>query len=230
MFLKRSDTSATFIFFNTHLFSPSFLLCYFCKMKKTVSVFILISLSCLFCLSCHRNGSNPGNANDVTTTKDTTHFFQVNQYLQGQIKQVSSTPFFIYKLDIINGKKDSSAITTAIFNQISQQFLKPDINDEKLKPNYKESIFEDQTTKSFTISYSTTNKELEVQNIEILLDEDGQTVKRLFIRKFFNYTDSSAIEQLSWKPGERFQVNRSVQKPDNSEASYQTTVVWNQNG
>ncbi|HEX8461075.1 MAG TPA: hypothetical protein VF623_06580, partial [Segetibacter sp.] len=84
------------------------------------------------------------------------------------------------------------------------------------------------TTQSFTISYSATDKDLEIQNIEILLKDDAKTVKRIFIRKFINYTDSSAIEQLSWRPGESFQINRSVETADNTENTRQTTVVWNQ--
>ena len=52
---------------------------------------------------------------------------------------------------------------------------------------------------------------MEVQNVDVLLEEDGETVKRIFIKKFFNYNDSSAIEQLSWKPNESFQIIRLVQ-------------------
>jgi hypothetical protein len=189
---------------------------------KNIS-FVLILFALEFA-SCKRNSSNESNKADKN---DTTKFFQINQYLQGQIKEVNTTPFFIYKIDVTNDKQDSTPINTTIFNQLSQQFLKPDLNDEKIKHYYNESIFEDQTTKSFTISYSTTNKALELQNVEVLLNEDGQTVKRLFLRKFYNYPDSSAIEQLSWKPGESFQINRSVQKQGNSETSRQTMVVWN---
>jgi hypothetical protein len=172
----------------------------------------------------------PNESRTITSeaTNDTTHFFEVVQYIKTQISEVNKTPYFIYKIDIAGGKKDSSAINTSVFNQISERFLRPDINDEDLKKYYTENIFHDQTTKSFTISYTATDKELEIQNIEVLLQEDGQTVKRLFIRKFFNYKDSSAIEQLSWKPGESFQINRLVQKPDNKENSYLTNVVWNE--
>jgi len=191
---------------------------------------LLIITTFLVCYSCKRNANqqNEASTNDTTTqNNDTTRFFQVAQFIQAEIDEVNRTPYFIYKTDIINGKKDSTAINTAIFNQIASQFLQPDINDEKLKPKYTESIFEDQTTKSFTISYTSKDKALEIQNLEILLAEDGQTVKRIFIRKFYNYPDSSAIEQLSWKPGENFQINRAVQKPGDSEVSHQTTVVWN---
>lgn len=166
---------------------------------------------------------------DTTTRNDTTHFFQVTQYLQSQIAEVNKTPYFIYEVVFRNGKKDSSAINTAVFNKISQQFLKPDINDTAFKKNYKESIFHDQTTKSFTISYTSSDKQLSLQNVDILLQEDGETVKRIFMRKFFSYPDSTAIEELSWKPNESFQINRLVQKEDNNkETTYETRVVWNE--
>lgn len=188
---------------------------------KKVYFFILI-LYLLYACRPNESGTITSEA-----TNDTTHFFEVVQYITTQISEVNKTPYFIYKIDIADGKKDSATINTSVFNQISERFLRPDINDPDLKKHYTENIFHDQTTKSFTISYTATDKELEIQNIEVLLQEDGQTVKRLFIRKFFNYKDSSAIEQLSWKPGESFQINRLVQKPGNKENSYLTNVVWN---
>lgn len=190
-------------------------------MKKIGTVGLLLALLFIACKSDSRYGSSKSNEND------TTKFFQVTQFLQAQIKEVNNTPFFIYKINIHNDQKDSSSINTDNFNQLSKQFLTPDINDEKIKRYYNESIFEDQTTKGFTINYSTTNKELELQSVDILLDEDGQTVKRILFRKYYNYPDSSAIEQLSWKPDESFQVNRAVQKAGDSETKTQTMVVWN---
>jgi hypothetical protein len=64
--------------------------------------------------------------------------------------------------------------------------------------------------------------------MEILLQEDGQTVKRIFIRKFQNYSDSSVIEQLSWKGDESFQINRLVETKNEKGNPQQTIVVWNE--
>lgn len=188
---------------------------------------ILFLIPFLFYYSCRQN-QNQRIAKQAVKN-DTTRFFQISKFIQNQIAEVNTTPYFIYKLTVFNGKKDSTAINTAVFNRISAQFLKPDINDTTLQKHYMENIFHDLTTKSFTISYTTLDKQLEIQNVEVLLQEDGETVKRIFIRKFFNYTDSSAIEQLSWKPGQRFQINRLVQKQNNKESSYQTDIIWNEN-
>lgn len=184
---------------------------------------LLIIGACL--LGCKQKSTEV--ASDTATT-DTTRYFDISHYIQTQIDEVNKTPYFIYKLDVTGTQKDSTPINTNTFNKISIPFKAPDINNPEIKKYYRESIFHDETTKSFTINYTTTNKELEIQSVDILLEEDGETVKRVFLRKFFNYPDSSAIEQLSWKPGESFQINRLVQLPDNKEQSHQTTVVWNQ--
>ena len=176
-------------------------------------------------LSCTQNNNR---SKDETLKNDTTTFFQVGNFINSQIEEVSRTPYYIYKIDITNGKKDSAKINTEIFKKISFQFLKPDISDPAIKRNYTENIFHDQTTQSFTISYSAKDPTLEVRNLEVLLKEDGETVKRIFIRKFFNYADSTAMEQLSWKSGESFRINRLVQTADKNEIERQTIVVWNE--
>ena len=195
----------------------------FFSLKKT-SIFYIVSA--LFYCSCRQN-SNHTNTSQ-TEKNDTTKFFQVPEFIKKDIAEVNRTPFFIYKITVVDGKRDSVAVNNDVFNRISAQFLMPDINDKKLKKHYTENIFHDETTKSFTMSYTTPDKDLEIQNIEVLLREDGETVKRIFVRKFFNYPDSSAIEQLSWKLGQSFQINRLVQKNNNKENSYQTNVVWNE--
>ena len=189
---------------------------------KYAFFFLVVVLASL--ISCKNNNTNAADK----PAEDSSKVFPVTDFIKREIEEVNKTPYFIYKLEESNGKKDSSAINIAIFNQLSASFLPSGVAEENLKSNYKESIFEDQTTNTFTISYAATDKQLEVQNIEILLKEDAQTVKRIFIRKFFNYADSSAIEQLSWKPGESFRINRSVQKEDNTENTRQTAIVWNQ--
>ncbi len=194
---------------------------YFCTMKQYAIVLVLISA---FYFSCKSKAP----VNEKIAIIDTTKFFQVSQYIKSQIDEVNKVPYYIYKLDIVNGKLDSSAISNNSFVKLASQFLKPDINDEKLKPNYKERIFEDKTTATITFNYSAIDKDIELQNVDVILGSDGETVKRLMMRKFYNYKDSSAIEQLSWKPGERFIINRAVQLPNKPEVQMQTIVVWNE--
>jgi hypothetical protein len=168
--------------------------------------------------------------NVEATTNDTIKFFQVSEYIKSQVKEVNSTPYYIYKLTTEGDKKDSTPITNVETTEIANQFTDPDLNDPANKRFYKESVFFDETTKNYSVSYSTTNKDLVLQNVDVLLKEDGKTVKRVFLRKFYNYDDSSAIEQLSWKPNESFQINRLVQQPGKQELSRQVMIVWNAKG
>ena len=164
-----------------------------------------------------------------TPITDTVHFYEVGQFITSQIADVKKTPYYIYKKTTIDSRKDSLQIDPTQFENLAQQFKVVEINEDPLKGEYVETVFFDQTTKTYTLNYSTKNKALVVQNIDVLLYEDAATLKRIFIRKFFNYnTDSSAIEQLSWKPNEQFQVSRVVQKPGQKENMYQLIVVWNE--
>ncbi|HEX8331124.1 MAG TPA: hypothetical protein VF622_00810 [Segetibacter sp.] len=186
-------------------------------------LFITVCISFASCKGKSAKVSEPA-------SNDTTKYFQVAEYIQSQVKEISSTPFFIYKLTTEGDKKDSTPITNAETSELAQQFTKPDLNDHSIKKYYIESVFFDETTKTFSINYSTTNKELELQNVDVILKEDGKTVKRIFLRKFLNYSDSSVIEQLSWKPNESFQIDRLVQLPSQQEVSRQTQVIWNVKG
>lgn len=189
-------------------------------MKKLLGLLIV---TCAL-LSCNQNGNNN---KPVTAEVDTTRFFQIAEFIKGEIAEVNKTPYFIYKIDIHHNKKDLTPVNTAVFNELAKTFLTSDINDPAVKTNYKESVFFDETTNNYTLSYATTNKDLEIQNAEVLLQEDGKKVKRILIRKFVNYADSSVIEQLSWKPGESFRINRSVSN-NNNEETHQILVAWNE--
>ncbi|MCY7422478.1 MAG: hypothetical protein LH478_12140 [Chitinophagaceae bacterium] len=165
-----------------------------------------------------------------SSNTDTVQFYQIAQFVTTQVNDVKKTPYYIFKKTNINGYIDSVQIDNSQFETLAHQFEVPDISELPLKKEYVENAFFDETTKTYTLNYSTKNKELEVQNIDVLLNADGSTLKRIFIRKFFIYNaDSSAIEQLSWKPNEQFQISRVVQKPGQKETMYQSTIVWNEN-
>jgi hypothetical protein len=191
-----------------------------------MKISILCFIAALAIFGCTNNSASDNDSTAGHT--DSTMFFQTSVIIKRDINELDSTPYFIYKIDQVNDKKDSTSINTNSFKELASRFLKPDITSKELKPYYRESIFEDKTIGGFTITYRAVDEEQEVRSVDILLKEDGRTVKNIFIRKFFNYGDSSAIEQLIWKPQERFQIIRSVQKKDNSENNHQTLVVWNQ--
>jgi len=162
------------------------------------------------------------------TPKEESRYFDIRHYITTDLNDIKNTPYYIYKIDVVNGKQDSSAIGPAEAIAFAEGFLHPDINNPEIKSSYKENIFEDKTMNTFTISYTSEDKELPIQNVDVILKEDGKTVKRLFIRKFFRNSDTTSMEQWSWKPGQSFEVNR-LQTPRNQpEISHRTLIVWNE--
>ena len=117
-------------------------------MKNAIIPFVVIGI---VVLGCKEKSNQSVKENKI----DTSHFFQIAVIFQKDLKEIDATPYFIYKIEKIDDKKDSTAINTAILKQMAQQFFRPDISSEGLKPKYKESIFADQTTGSITINYST---------------------------------------------------------------------------
>ena len=110
---------------------------------------------------------------------------------------------------------------------MANQFLDKDITRKEIKHYYKEDVFRDLSTKSITLSYSTKNKELEIQSIDVLLDEVTNKVKFIFIRTNQNEGDSSIIKQMSWNKGKNFLISTTTIKSDGTKSTSQEYVSWN---
>ena len=194
-------------------------------MKQTLFTFSLLAI--LF-LSCKNNKVTAPATSPQDNSSDTATFFDVKEFFQKEIKDVTTTPYFIYTIITQDeNKRDSIHLTTTSFVQLAQEFLSKDITDKSIKHFYKEDVFRDLTTKSVTFSYSTRNKDLEVQNVEILLDEETNKVNFIFIRCNKTEGDSTIITQYNWKRGKSFLINRAVLKTDDSKHSIQQFVSWN---
>ena len=105
--------------------------------------------------------------------------------------------------------------------------MEKDITKKEIKHFYKEDVFRDLSTKCITFSYSTKNKELEIQNIDVLLNEETMSVKFVFIRTNQTIGDSNIITQMSWKTGKNFLINKTVIKSDGTKSITQQYVCWN---
>jgi hypothetical protein len=158
-------------------------------------------------------------------TSDTVRFFPVNAYIGQQIRHADSNAAFIYKITIENGKKDSSVLNKQQFNRLARYFLEYDISDKKIHQYYRESVFMDETTRSYTFDYTTTNSSLPLQSLDVLLDTGDQHVKRVFINKVINNGRNTVTEKAGWKNDESFFINRMTEMGD-STTTQQNIIVW----
>jgi hypothetical protein len=194
-------------------------------MKQLICSLCLLAF--LICACKTKKGNDIPN-NNQSNINDTTTFFDIKGFFENEVKDVTTTPYFIYttiKKD--DNKKDSMPLTTKDFVQLAQEFLEKDITQKDVKHFYKEDIFRDLSTKSVTFDYSTSNKDLYVQSIDVLLDEETNKVKFILIRANKTTNDSTIITQLNWNKGKSFLINKSVLKNDGTKYSTQQYVSWN---
>lgn len=182
------------------------------------------ALIVLLLYSCKSSSHKEKSSNQ---TKDTAQFYPVTDYLKEQIRQVDNTPYFIYRITVKNGKRDSSVINQKTFDSLANEFVKDDITKPPLKNSYTENIFEDVSTNSYTLSYTTSSPKLNLQNIDILLSRDDQKVKWVFMNKIEVNDSTTITKKLGWKPDRRFYINETETDKNGKVLEEQNTIVWN---
>jgi len=184
---------------------------------------IATALPVILFFSCNTNTSQQ----PVDESKTSSAYYPVHEYFLDEIKEVNSTPFHIYKLSEKDGRKDSTGISKQAFNEWAKPFLSFNTNDSIFKKDYQETAFEDNSTNSITLTYEAKDKMQPIQNIVVLLRNDGQKVKRVFITSVYAQNDSIINEKLGWKTGEEFYINKTIEQAGKPVLTETNTIVWN---
>jgi hypothetical protein len=163
----------------------------------------------------------------VAQVADTAKFYPLRSFFTEQIQYVDLRNFPIYRIRITDGKKDSASLTKEQFTELAGVFLSRDLSAPGIKALYKETVFQDLSTNSITLNYQPNDQKAEVQNIDILLDESTQLVKRVFIRSAYYKGDTSVTEQCNWKANKSFQVNRTMIAGNGYTSTERNFVNWN---
>jgi len=194
--------------------------------KYAVRVALVSSLlyACMAVMSCG-NHKQPATG---TRPADSTIYFPINSYIQHQIKQVDTTPYYVYRVLVLNGRKDSTTISRAVFDSLTQRFVLPQLDDKALRKNFSEAVYADESTNSITLTYTPKDSSGTVQNAMVLLDTASQQVKWIFINTLQNSGDSTIIQKIGWKGGESCYLNRSVTHGDGKANNMQLNIVWNE--
>jgi hypothetical protein len=184
----------------------------------------IILYACCSLMSCNSNKKTK----DTAPEADSTVYYPINSYIRQQIKQVDTTPYYVYRVLVMNGKKDSTTISRAMFDSLTKQFMLPELSEGALKKNFTEAVYEDQSTNSITLTYTPKTNDATVQNAMVLLDPDSQNVKWIFINTLQNKGDSTIIQKIGWKGGASCYLNRSVSYADGRKKEMQLNIVWNE--
>jgi hypothetical protein len=181
-----------------------------------------ILYACTSLISCGDN-KQPGNKPAI----DSTVYFPINSYIQQQIKDVDTTPYYVYRVQVINKKKDSTTISRAVFDSLTKQFMLPELEETALKKNFTEPVYADESTGSITLTYTPKDSNSTIKNAMVLLDTASQNVKWIFVNMLQNKGDSTIIQKIGWKGNESCYLNRSVSYADGKENKTQLNIVWN---
>jgi hypothetical protein len=189
-----------------------------------MKILVVIVLIVYAASSCN---THEPKAKAISPASDTSKFYPLAGFFKQQIEYVDLRSFPIYRISVKNDKRDSASISKDAFISLANIFLSRDISEPKVKAMYKETVFHDLSTGSITLNYTPTNSSAVVQNIDVLLDEETNIVKRIFIRSEYMKGDTTVSEQCNWKADKSFQVNRSFTTPNGYKATELNYVNWN---
>ena len=191
--------------------------------KKYFSIYFFLFIAFIFS-SCHN--TDPKTEWTGNNKNDTLVYYPVNEYLRKQLAGIESSTLQPFKITITDSGKDSIIITKEEVRNLAQLFLNDSITAFGMKEKYTENIFQDQTTASYTFSYTAKDTFLPVQRILVLLDTATQQVKNIIYNIARASVDSTITEMLLWKDDKGFTILRSSTLPGGTEKKQQIQVGW----
>lgn len=187
-------------------------------------LFVLLLCAVLF-MSCSSKKNEKVKINQADTSSV---YYPINSYIRQQIKDVDTTPYYLYRLSVASKIKDSSVADRATFDAVTKQFLLPQLEENVFKKNFDESVFDDESTNSITLTYAPKLKDNIVQNASVLLDKQTQQVKWIFISTISFGGDSTLIQRIGWKSDESCYINKVISHKGKPETQTQLSFVWNE--
>lgn len=180
-----------------------------------------------FCMGYITACTNPIK-NQAIIAPDTANYYPIVSFIAAQISYVDLRNFTIQKKTGTQEFIDSSIINKTEFVQLTAPLLQKLQNWHTQKQGYKETIFQDLGTKSYTINYTAISKLIPIQSIDILLNDQTNMLKRLFIKERIKKNDQDIFTQYNWIADQRFQINTSTRTPANFNTETKLEVAWNQ--
>ena len=182
----------------------------------------------LIVMGCYLFGCN-NNAQQTSMEQDNQDFFPVNSFLRGQVYEVDSLKLPVYKYSTVDNKTDSVLLSSEEFDFLAEEFMKADINDPAIKKFYKETSFADQSIPNITFTYSTLNKDLPLQRLDVIIRSgpvSDDRVQSIYLEKIHKSGDTLLVRKLYWKTGKNFQIISSRQNGNHPAITSQVKVEW----
>jgi hypothetical protein len=186
---------------------------------------LIIFTLCLFSCGCNNQPKPSAEQKADTTRKD---FLPVQDFIRSEIAWVDSFPSKMVKYTIENGHKDSTIIDLKMFDSLAKDFLSPELEKPAFENNFTESSFMDQTSESLSFTYSALNNKTAIRRVDVLATPSLELdrVKSIYIEKTADGVDGKELKKMYWKSKSNFQIVWIQDNPNQSPATRQLKVVW----
>lgn len=155
---------------------------------------------------------------------DTAKFYSIERYIKDEMQYVDLRDFSITETKITAGDSTTKSITKDEFLSIATEILNQTNWFAQNKFLYKETVFQDLGTESYTINYQT--DQADIKSIDLLLNEQTNLPKRLFIRMIRQEGEITSTIQYSWVTGKQFSIAKSVKKRTDLIEQSSKTIQW----
>ncbi len=162
----------------------------------------------------------------TTSVADTAKYYPVDGFIQEQIRFVELRDFTINKTTTIGSTAINTILQKKDFVREVQIVENAVIQFTKNKHLFKETVFQDLGTESYTINYTAIEPSFPIQRIDVLLNEQTNIIKRLFVREINQTKDTLLTRQYSWEADHRFQISTSKESAGTSHTAT-VNVQWN---
>lgn len=189
-------------------------------MKK---IFVLL-LGIIVFAACKNNKAAEAKEN----ANDTVPFYPYTTNIKTQIDSLTKRRVVFFKSFVDSmGKEKKEIITVTEFQQIASIFLNWNITNQPLKSFYKENVFNDLTTQSTVMNYSTSIDSLIIKNVDVMLDaKNSNLLKRVNVKLMFQTKDSTVTQNASWVFDKEFYIVKFIELPNQKSITQKTKVYW----
>ena len=94
----------------------------------------------------------------------------------------------------------------------------------KNKNLFRETLFQDLGTESYTINYQ--SEKADIKNIDLLLNQQTNLPKRLFVRQIAMDQGNTITVQYSWIAGKQFSIAKSIHNGRRIIWQSNKTIQW----
>ena len=170
------------------------------------------------------NNNKPADSLSNKVVADTAKYYPIANFISDEMKYVDLRNFTIVEkiskgIDTSSRKisKDDFLSAASIVLQQAQWFTAN-------KNLFIESVFQDLGTESYTINYR--SSKAPIKNIDLLLNQQTNLPKRLFIRVIQQSADTTITEQFSWIANKQFVINSSKRTQQGYTESSIKEISW----